>query len=210
MLDSTGSRLGKEIPCFVCEGNKLSFVVYTPKYGHDGNPLKVGSCIERDTLKHLDGSLLLEVRPYREMPEYAVRDGSEPLVFKKTSLIINKELYHYNGFHIPDFGWSIGQTIWVCSSCSKCQEDELVHKLSRSFYQKVSREMEVVVYQLFSLGILEIAPTTKTKLRRVLKKDKKELLDNLNTLVAVLQSMNNTESVTLARRKLKQVYKALV
>ena len=135
-LDSTGSDYIKEVPCFLCSKEKLTFMVYSPEYGHNGHELlKYGACIVKDSIKNHKNSQLLKIGPH-------VKDAESIVVFEPYGLDISRKPYHYSGFYLPDFGESVGQVIFVCGKCrmNLLKQDAalLLQELDTIFLAKVN------------------------------------------------------------------------
>ena len=187
MLDSTGVHDTKKVPCFVCEGNDLQFPTYTPRVGHDGRDLKVGTCIEQHVFrehqfKNWKGAKFFEIKP---VPKDSW-ELYEWVCFAEVTLQRSPEPYHYNGLVLPDFGDRVGKTVYVCPSCVTGYDGVSLQDfdLQRAFNRTMNKFGEKVLLRMIIDGRLwkflpEMAKKMTGLARKDLRKNLEELMRNL-------------------------------
>lgn len=219
MLDSNGTRLSEKIFCFICGENHLGFDIYTPEHGHDGLPVSVGSCIDchgdNRQIKNYDGSKFFEILPYlkNDLPKKLINCW---VIFSETSLKRSFEPYHYFGYHLPNFGFSVGNTIYVCKGCvDSCGSNSelLREKLSASFWKNVRNTFHYLTLHLFMFGLFGTSRIElKRRFRDLPESEKRGIADRMLESMHNFKNMRPTEDLKYCLDnlyKLNQIIKVI-
>ncbi|MBI4992079.1 MAG: hypothetical protein HZB99_02570 [Candidatus Harrisonbacteria bacterium] len=204
-LDSTGFGDRREIPCFICNGDPLKFRVYRPDYGHGGQSLDARACIEphwppldAKLAEKLSNARLFEIRPMEVAnPTYSGEklNPQPPVQFVETELRQSHYPYHYGGLVMPDFGESVGQTIYVCPNCVKVEGDEtLDEKLDHAFIDKIDKKIFELLWGLAkrtnALKILAQSKSFRKRWRGVDKRERVRISKLFGTLINNFKNAN--------------------
>ena len=185
MLDSTGTHIEKTVLCFLCQ-KMLGFTVYTPQTGHDGQPVDVGGCIERQGLdKNIAGSLFFKI--ISAMPD------TENPAFKNYDLCSSPEPYHNGGYHLPAFGVSFNNVIWVCATClnhyvvSDVELRSLDAILRGQYLINLETRLGLLVLDLFEASLLKMSDNFQSCLSHLGTVKSNNILKNLDILMSDLK-----------------------
>lgn len=114
MLDSYGDTRTESVLCILC-GRKIEYKTYEPEFGHAGESLSVGKCIELDGSQDLQVAQLLKIVRHIPWDENSV--GAADILEIITGLESSPEQYHYGGFKIPNFGDDKNCVFCICRTC---------------------------------------------------------------------------------------------
>lgn len=221
-VDSTGWNDSKKVQCFICNENPIQFRTYTPKYGHSGEALNVGTCIEPHRFGDEDSILkegqLFEIKPFDKSESQKLglkhSNGSDyelPVWFKETQLHTSSQIYHYNGFVLPDFGDSMNHTFYVCKECLSANKENLHKALEKVYYDKVNERMGDFLWVLVrDVGLLDNCRSNRfrKRWRNLGKRDKNAIVAQFKNLMEDFRNANPV-NVGNTLRKIKPLEKII-
>lgn len=214
MLDSTGNHFEQKVVCFLCDRNKIKLHVYTPKYGHMGEKLNCGSCIEVDLFdsgafcKQLIGGKFYELKQSNGRD----RNNDQDLLFifpEEYQLQRSGQIYHYGGYELPNFGEDAGCVVWICAKCAKHNSATLPAAISSKFIEKLDHRLGDLLCAFFKHSIVDITSHAKKRFKHLPLLLRLELSRKHAKLFKNITSLPQTQTIKIFSRKLKETSKIM-
>lgn len=211
MLDSTGYERREKVQCFMCERVYWEFSAYTPQFGHCGEKLNIGACIQNgfghEPMKNWKGSKLFKIKAHTNHLRTNFNTAED-------ALQCSHQPHHYRGYRMPDFGHYLGQTVWACAACVKFYETKAAQTkttfaeiVDAAVWDEIQSDYGNVSGILLTRGVLTIKNGRACSVRS-LPSGLKDYIEKAITKIYNAVSHVNPESIhPRAAKTIKNLYR---